>query len=268
MTWLINSYRKTKAKWEWMVTPLIVILTFLVGLLNAIFLGVACSTFIFVASFYRSGVVKFLANGLTVRSTIERAHREASWLDQNGDYIQVVVLQNYLFFGNAQSILTYIQTMFEGDDRVFDVENHVTLPPHPHHLILDFSIVSGMDTSAQDVLGEIVSLCQKNKCRLYLAGLAPNLRSNLLYAGLKPEPRKFSFQPDLESSLGKAEDSLLRDVFLIFEKEKHDAGVRRRVRSVSDVEDGFQYALRRIDEQHGTNFLPKLVGLERYTSGA
>ena len=57
---------------------------FVVGLLNAVFLGVAMSTFIFVAAFFRSGVVKYLSNGLSVRSTIERPPNAAEWLDKNG----------------------------------------------------------------------------------------------------------------------------------------------------------------------------------------
>ena len=247
-TWLIQSYKKTKQKWEWMVTPLILVLTFIVGLLNAIFLGIALSTFIFVASFYRAGVIKFLGSGLTARSTIERGNREANWLDQNGDLIQVLVLQNYLFFGNAQSILSYISTMFESEVGL-DVETNVPLPPHPIHLIIDFTIVSGMDTSAIDVLGEIVTTCQNNKCRLYFAGVSHSLRSDFAYAGLKPEAKSFSFQPDLELALGKAEDSLLKEVFHVFEIEEHDADVRRRARSVSNADDGFRYALAKIDEQ-------------------
>lgn len=93
-TWFVKSYSKTKQKWEWMVAPLIVVLTFVVGMLNAIFLGVALSTFIFVASFYRSGVIKYLANGLTLRSIVERGHREQAWLDENGDLIQILVVRS------------------------------------------------------------------------------------------------------------------------------------------------------------------------------
>ena len=58
-TWLVSSYLKTKSKLEWMVAPMIVILAFTVGMLNAILLGVAVATFIFVAHFYKAGTVKF-----------------------------------------------------------------------------------------------------------------------------------------------------------------------------------------------------------------
>ena len=53
-TWMIGSYLKTKTKSEWIVAPLLVALAFWMGLLNAIFCGIACSTFIFVANFYHA----------------------------------------------------------------------------------------------------------------------------------------------------------------------------------------------------------------------
>jgi hypothetical protein len=49
--WCIQSYVKTEQKLEWFVVPFIVILAFAFGLLQSVFIGIAISTFIFVASF-------------------------------------------------------------------------------------------------------------------------------------------------------------------------------------------------------------------------
>jgi MFS superfamily sulfate permease-like transporter len=115
-TWLVGSFFKTQSKVEWIVTPVLVAAAFAVGLLSAIVLGVALSTFLFAAHFYHSGIVRFVGNGVTLRSTVERGVIEQSWLDQNAAYIQILVLQHYLFFGNAQSVLNYVSTMFEEAD--------------------------------------------------------------------------------------------------------------------------------------------------------
>jgi hypothetical protein len=64
-TWIIGSFLKTKAKSEWMVGPILVVLSFTIGMLNAIFWGIACSTFIFVANFYRT-VSKIIVGTLTM----------------------------------------------------------------------------------------------------------------------------------------------------------------------------------------------------------
>jgi len=53
VTWLYESYFKTKEKAEWFVVPVIVILAFALDLLSAVFLGIAMSTFFFVAAFFR-----------------------------------------------------------------------------------------------------------------------------------------------------------------------------------------------------------------------
>jgi hypothetical protein len=79
--------------------------------------------------------------------------------------------------------------------------------------------------------------------------MSPTLRSNLVYAGIKPDGKTFSFQPDLETSIGKAEDGLLTKVFHVVQQDEQDAGVRRRARAMSVVDNGFLYALKKIDEQ-------------------
>lgn len=137
LTWFIRSYFKTKEKMEWFVVPLIVIFAFAVGLLEAVFLGIALSTFLFVAAFFRSGVVKFAASGLSLRSTIERPSSSAHRLDEHGDLIQIVILQNYLFFGNASSILAYVGSMFEDPD---DEDEDMVLPPLPKFVVVDMAL--------------------------------------------------------------------------------------------------------------------------------
>ena len=94
---------------------------------------------------------------------MERTNRDAKWLDQNGDLIQILVLHNFLFFGNASSCLNYIQTMF---DEVSEEEEIASLlPPLPKYLIVDLSLVTGIDASAVDVFCESVSICKSYACK-------------------------------------------------------------------------------------------------------
>jgi CRP-like cAMP-binding protein len=71
---------------------------------------------------------------------------------------------------------------------------------------------------------------------------------------------------DLESALGKAEDSLLFNVFHLKDKDNEEAKARRRNRSLSNLEDGFLYALKKIDEQHGLRTSSELSQLSKYTA--
>lgn len=90
------------------------------------------------------------------------------------------------------------------------------VPPFPKILILDLTLVTGMDTSAVDAFADIVSVCTgKNDCRVFMSGVATSLRETMRLNGLKPEitkdrlKRKLRFFQDLESAMGKAEDSLI-----------------------------------------------------------
>lgn len=269
-TWLVSSYFKTKAKLEWMVAPVIVVLAFTVGMLNAIFLGVAISTFIFVASFYKAGTVKFVGNGLNLRSTVERGVPENHWLNKNGDLIQILVLQQFLFFGNAQSVLHYVTTMFEEDPKGDDDDApRLPLPPKPRYLVLDFAWITGMDTSALDILKEISALCRSHSCRLFFSGLSPSLRSMLVYAKLSPahEKRTLLFAPDLESALAKAEDGLINRVSGLRDQDESEYPTSREQEPTpGDEKQGFLHALQKIDDQHGLNTRRELSELWKYTT--
>lgn len=257
--WGIKSYFKTHEKIEWLVVPFIVILAFSVGLLQSVFVGIAMSTFLFVAAFFRSGVVKFISNGINIRSTIERHPTITRWLDQNADQIQILVLQNYLFFGNATSIFSYITSMFDNthpdDDTMF-------IPPKPKVVILDLTMVTGMDTSAVDAFSDILNQCKRNDCKLFLAGVSNSLREVMSLSGVKPattekrSKRNLRFFSELDAAVGKAEDTLIDLEQLDEEFDPHV-----EFNGIS----GLSYALKVIDNEHGTCVHDDLIKLQDYT---
>jgi hypothetical protein len=228
--------------------------------LNAVFLGIGISMFVFVAAFFRVGVVKFNATGLELRSRIERSINQSMWLDEHGDLVQVMVLQNYLFFGNASSILNYIATMFDEEVPPEDGLQDYILPPIPKVLVLDLGLINGMDTSTVDIFAEIKELCKKHKCKLYLCSLSSRMKKGLALGGIKPErgnraARIVRFFPDLDTALGKAEDFLLESEV----PEEPDV-----YRPTTDGLDGFRYALQQIDHLHGQQFAEGLDELASF----
>eukprot|EP00980_Cylindrotheca_fusiformis_P000207 scaffold42_cov133-Cylindrotheca_fusiformis.AAC.4 len=264
-TWFYKSYFKTKDKLEWLVVPLIVIAAFALDLLSAVFLGIAISTFIFVAAFFRSGVVKYVADGIVIHSTIERPFRSSDWLNENGDLIQVLVLQNYLFFGNASSVYNYIEVLFQGKTGVSQSGKEKR---RPLYMILDLTLVTGMDTSTVGVFNDIKNLCSSNECKLFMAGMSRNIRTIFSLGGFiadtkgERSSRSLRFFQNLDAALGKAEDTLLAAEF----EEKETASYTNRLRLLSEGENGFRTALRHIDEEHDENFSVGLLGLQPFTS--
>ena len=137
-------------------------------------------------------------------------------------------------------------------------------------------MVTGMDTSAVDVFSEIVKSCESNKCKLYLAGMDKELKAMLTHAGVRPEisnqsgvsVHQFSWQFDLESALAKSEDALLSDEFHLEEKAKKESNERQGSMNERGQlgDDGFIYALKKIDEQHGLDSSVELAPLAPYTT--
>ncbi|GAX27165.1 hypothetical protein FisN_13Lh286 [Fistulifera solaris] len=253
-TWLIGSFFKTNDKLEWAVAPLLVILSFSVGMLYAILMGIAASAFLFVANFQKAGTVRFVGSGLSLQSTVERTPREVTWLEQNNYLTQILMLQNFLFFGNAQSILSYVSTMFEDDELQSDLNGRseldsVTPSFVPEFIIVDFSMVSGMDTSAVDLFHEIVALCRDHDCTLFLSGTTVHLRSFL--AGIRG--LHVRFMTDLETALAKAEDGLLSRIFPLEIEPR-------------STRDGFVNALHKLEELHSLPTVTALEALRDYTS--
>jgi len=271
VVWFIRSFKKTQDMWEWSVNPIIVLFSLIVGFLNAVFLGVAISTFVFVGAFFKVGTVKFAATAQQVRSSIERPLPSSEWLDSHGDFIQVLVLQNYLFFGNANNLFNYISTMFEDVEGVGeDGNDYVT--PKPKVLIIDLSLISGMDTSSVDTLGQIRGVCKHNECKLFLCGLSPTLRKGFSLVGLKPETnvprgqRLLRYFADFDTALGKAEDFLLKSENVEEDLvSPHAANALPTIGEREPLPSGFRTALLQIDQQHDQHFAKGLIDLEQYT---
>lgn len=163
--------------------------------------------------------------------------------------------------------------MFEDDEfnndsvAAFELEmNQLPTSFVPKYIIIDFSMVSGMDTSAVDLFQEIVSLCREHKCTIFFSGTTVNLRSLMIYAGIQGSSEHVRYIGDLETALAKAEDGLLSRTFHLEEKDTKESEQRRRARSVSIAEDGFVYALKKIDEQHGIHMARALESLRDYAS--
>lgn len=259
--WFRKSFQKIGS--EWFVIPFIVLSGQMFGVLQSVALGVGISTLVFVSSFYKAGTVKFIANGLIIRSTIERQSEDNVWLDRNGDMIQTLVLQNYLFFGNATSVLKYISSMFEDIEVVGDA----LLPPKPKYLVLDMSIVSGVDISAVDCFADVTSLCKTQGCKLIISGSSKMVRQALIAGNVKPASHPhLSFVDDLEAALGMAEDGLLK--FIGHNEERIQRNHKRgaHLRKMSRVDIGLRLALKQIDEQHNLSFSNYLQGLAEYTT--
>jgi CRP-like cAMP-binding protein len=152
--------------------------------------------------------------------------------------------------------------MFEEIDESESKRLGFTPPPFPKVIIIDLSLISGMDTSSYDVFAEIQETLKGHDCKLYLCGLSHRARTGLALVGVKPSAglrsdRLVRFFQDLDSALGKAEDLLTAEL------DDYERGPILSVKG--DSETGFLRALRQIDDQHGIHLAEGLIELQKHT---
>ena len=174
------------------------------------------------------------------------------------------VLQNYLFFGNARSVLNYVSTMFEEMEEEEYPGEQATVLPKPKFLVIDLSLVSGMDTATYGVFVEIRDTCKHHGCNLYLCGMSTRAKRGLALDGMSPDTgrrsrneRTVRFFRDFDFALGKAEDLLLESDRMVPQPSTIQPEHFR-------AEQGFQHALEKIDELHGQHFAVDLREMEPY----
>ncbi|GMH74803.1 hypothetical protein TrST_g5929 [Triparma strigata] len=202
----IRTYSKTPFL-HYLPIPLFCLISYFFSSTVAIgaLLVIACCGFLYVQS--GGSVVRYLANGLTVRSTVERGEVENNILNTRGDLIQCFFLQGSIFFGNgkSRSVKKYVQTMFDDVEKKLPERLVEMLPPKPACLVLDFSLVISLDVSAAEVFKEIVSLCSRNSCKCYVAGAEREVMKILIMQDME----NVSWSKTFDEAMTSAEEHAL-----------------------------------------------------------
>lgn len=183
-----------------MVVALLVTMATL-GVLPAVGLGILFSIAIFVLNYSRTNVIRHRLSGHTLSSHIYRVAQQQRTLQNMGDQIQILQLQGYLFFGSANQLLQQVKQLF-----------NVHSQARPQFVVLDFSQVTGMDSSA---VYSFIRLKQTtpSHVQLILTHLSPANQRLLNRAGcLAGEPDVYHIEPNLEQGLQWCEERLLEAI--------------------------------------------------------
>uniref|UniRef100_A0A7S1EYS6 Sulfate transporter n=1 Tax=Noctiluca scintillans TaxID=2966 RepID=A0A7S1EYS6_NOCSC len=146
---LIDSYPQYD-RWEYFsVTAITVTMTF-AGMTLGLGLGVLLSATTFmIQNINHMQPVRGAMRGTTVRSMTQRTTREKVVLDKGMRSVQIVQLQGTLFFGNATVLFFFCERLlakFAGEVEI---------------LVLDFTLVNIVESSAADMIAKIYPLARK-----------------------------------------------------------------------------------------------------------
>jgi len=196
--WLFAAYRKFGAL-EYSVIPIILIVSVTVGFLASIVVGVIAAIILFVIKYSRTRVVRYETSGKHLRSNLARDLEQNNVLADYGDQTRIYKLQGFLFFGTVGTLYRRVLEMIK------DPANK-----HVRYVVLDFSQVIGVDSSATLNFEKLAQRLAERKLYLITAKLRPELLAILRRGGLDLDSNTFLSQhEELDRALEWCENDIL-----------------------------------------------------------
>jgi sulfate permease, SulP family len=176
----------------------IVIVCLQYGYLVGVLAGQVCACMLFIISYARLGVIRQRASRAQVASHVDRSSEASEYLHKRGDAIQLYWLSGYIFFGSSEGIFERIKA---------DID--ALYPQQVAYLLLDFSLVSGVDTSATVSLGKLRRFCKERSTILVFCSLSAANHAALDRRGLFDRKNPLQVFSDFNSALAWCEDQVL-----------------------------------------------------------
>ena len=157
---------------EWTLTGVMTLVIINFGYFMGVALGVIGACLMFALSYSRIGVIRRQLTRSAFASNVERAPEQLRILQQEGSRIHIFWLSGFIFFGSSNGL-------FEQIRRAINAQNEKPV----EHIVLDFSAVPGLDTSAVLSLIKLRNYCNEHGVTLVFAGLSDLMRTSFLKAG-------------------------------------------------------------------------------------
>lgn len=196
--WVIAARQRLSLA-DWTLVILILATTATIGFTVAVLAGLLASCLSFALSYSRVGVIQHDLDGTQLHSSVARPAAHRQLLARYGQHIRVLVLRGVIFFGTASGVLERVRSF-------------LAEPPAPgapaaagRVLVLDFTHVSGADSSAAMTFTKIAQLTQAAGVTLLLCGMNPDTA-----AALMTPAQTGAVQATRDRAMDAAEEELLR----------------------------------------------------------
>jgi len=187
-------------KTDYFIILLILVVIASVGFLEGVAVGILAALILFTINYCQVEVIKHSLTAATYQSTITRLKLHQRLLRRYGKQVLILELQGYIFFGTANQLLEQIRAHINSYART-----------RLCFLVLDFSHVTGIDSSVVLSFRKMIQLLQNNHTSIILTGLSEDLQTFLGKSGvLGREENSFIVLPDLDHGIEWCEDNLLQ----------------------------------------------------------
>jgi len=218
--WIYDGWFRF-SRFDYSLIVAIVVIIAVWGFVHGVAFGLVAACILFAFNYSRIGVIRHELWGGGYRSNVERSYRKERILREKADQIYIIRLQGYIFFGTAYPLLTYIR------DRI---KSH--RPTVVRFLLLDFTYVSGLDSSSVLTFSKLKQICEANGVRLIFVHLSSQIKRLLQEGGCFEESEADQYSAeneaschlfhDLDQALGWCEEQILK-----VESIKHETGAYR-----------------------------------------
>jgi sulfate permease, SulP family len=174
VNWLYDSWFKLP-RIDYAIVLLISAIIVGFGFVKGVALGLVIAIGVFVWNYSHIPVAKHALSGQDYQSRRQRPITQERLLRQKGDQVYILQLQGLIFFGTAHQLLQQVRQRL----------NHSQFSPF-QFLILDFHLVSGLDSSAVLSFVKLKQLAQQAPFEILLTHLNPVLLHQLQQGGVVP----------------------------------------------------------------------------------
>jgi SulP family sulfate permease len=198
VTWVYDAWFKLPIT-DYLIMILILIGINTIGFLEGVCIGLVLAIVLFIVDYSRINVVKHTLTGTTFHSNVSRPRLYQQLLRRKGDWLYILELQGFIFFGTAQKILDMVRQRIDNRD----------LPP-VRFLVLDFRPVNGFDSSALFGFAKMKQLTHARGITLVFTSLSPKMQRQMEKEILR-EGEEDSLQvfADLDHGIEWCEDQMI-----------------------------------------------------------
>ncbi|MBX9759968.1 MAG: cyclic nucleotide-binding domain-containing protein [Beijerinckiaceae bacterium] len=198
---ITDALRRPIKMGAWVDVALILAIAFACarfGYMVGVAAGFLSACLLFAINYARVDVIKRRLSRATFASNVDRPRQDAGTLRERGDAIQIYWLSGYIFFGSS--------------DRVFErIRADVNAKPQGYvkFVLLDFSAVTGADSSAVMSLLKLKNFAERAGVRIVYSGLTPAGGELLVKEGLVGGKNQHRMFDTCDSALEWCEQNLL-----------------------------------------------------------
>ena len=209
--WAYQTWFKLP-KSDFIVIILILVVIASVGFIEGVAVGIVAAIILFAINYSQVDIIKHELTVATFQSTIARPKLHKRLLRRYGKQVLILELQGYIFFGTANQLLEKIRVHINNyrDSRLC-------------FLVVDFSQVTGIDSSVVVSFNKMMHLLLENDATIVLTGLSKKIRTFLEKSDvLQKGSDSFIVLPDLDHGVEWCENTLLESTGVL-NREAHQS---------------------------------------------